>query len=170
VLRDCWCLTKQYHFICTACSKITEEEVAQLRQRYAGNQADRTAAAAAATAAAASSSTSSAAPAAGKGGKAAAATTAADGGGGKAGKNGKAAAADGKAADGKAADGKAADGKAAGGKKEKGAGGGGKGGSKAPERPVDIGRLDLRVGLINKAWRHPDAERCAKSCCACCTC
>lgn len=113
--------------------KITDDEVAQLRARYAGNQADRTAAAAAA------SSSSSAAPAA-----AAAA--------GKAGKVAAAAAAGGKEA-------KAA----AGGKKEKGTGaaaGGGKGGSKEPERPADISRLDLRVGFIRKAWPHPDAERC----------
>lgn len=29
----------------------------------------------------------------------------------------------------------------------------------AEARPVDISRVDLRVGLINKAWRHPGAER-----------
>lgn len=28
------------------------------------------------------------------------------------------------------------------------------------EPPADVSRLDLRVGLITKAWRHPDAERC----------
>jgi tRNA-binding EMAP/Myf-like protein len=48
--------------------------------------------------------------------------------------------------------GKAAAAAAAGGK-----GGGGK--KKAePEGPVDVARLDLRVGLIRKAWRHPDAD------------
>lgn len=29
----------------------------------------------------------------------------------------------------------------------------------AEPRPVDISRVDLRVGLIKKAWRHPGAER-----------
>lgn len=28
----------------------------------------------------------------------------------------------------------------------------------ADNRPVDISRIDLRVGYIRKAWRHPDAE------------
>lgn len=27
------------------------------------------------------------------------------------------------------------------------------------DRPVDISRVDLRVGLINKAWKHPGADR-----------
>lgn len=31
----------------------------------------------------------------------------------------------------------------------------------APDRPVDIARLDLRVGQIAKVWRHPAADRCA---------
>lgn len=38
---------------------------------------------------------------------------------------------------------------------------GSKGGGKkqpAKEGPVDITRVDLRVGLIRKAWRHPDAD------------
>lgn len=30
----------------------------------------------------------------------------------------------------------------------------------AADRPVDVSRVDLRVGLINKAWKHPGAERC----------
>ena len=113
------------------CRKITDDEVAQLRARYAGNQADRNAAAPAA------SSSSTAAPAGGK----AAGKGAAKGGDAKA--AGKAAA--------KAADGGKADGAAAGkGKKEKGdkaaaAAGGDKGG-KEPERPADISRIDLRVG------------------------
>lgn len=118
--------------------KITDDEVAQLRARYAGSQADRNAAAAASSAAPAAPAgkakgcAKAAAPAAAKDGKAAA--------------KAKAGGADGAAADGKAA------------KKDKAAAGG-KGGGKEPERPVDVGRLDLRVGLINKAWRHPDAER-----------
>ena len=29
---------------------------------------------------------------------------------------------------------------------------------KEEEAPVDIGRLDLRVGHIRKATRHPDAD------------
>ena len=37
------------------------------------------------------------------------------------------------------------------------AGGGGK--KKAEDdRPADVSRLDIRVGFINKAWRHPDAD------------
>ncbi|KAL4436391.1 hypothetical protein ABPG77_009953 [Micractinium sp. CCAP 211/92] len=118
--------------------KITDDEVAQLRARYAGSQADRNAAAAA----------SSAAPVAANGKAAKGGAKAAAAAGGKA-----AAGSDAKAAAG-GAGGAAADGKAA--KKEKAAGG--KGGGKEPERPVDVGRLDLRVGLINKAWRHLDAE------------
>jgi methionyl-tRNA synthetase len=39
----------------------------------------------------------------------------------------------------------------------KGKGGGGQK-KKEPEGPVDVSRLDLRVGLITKAWRHPDAD------------
>ena len=26
------------------------------------------------------------------------------------------------------------------------------------ERPVDVSRVDLRVGVIRKAWRHPGAD------------
>lgn len=44
---------------------------------------------------------------------------------------------------------------AAGGKGGSGSKGGGK---KEPEGPVDVSRLDLRVGLIRKAWKHPDAD------------
>lgn len=40
-----------------------------------------------------------------------------------------------------------------------GGSGGGGGGKKEEERGADISRIDLRVGLIKKAWRHPDAER-----------
>jgi len=44
-------------------------------------------------------------------------------------------------------------------KKEKKAGGGGGGGKPVePEGPVDIGRLDLRVGHIRSAKKHPDAD------------
>lgn len=119
------------------CRKITDDEVAQLRARYAGNQADRNAAAAAPAASSSSAAASAGGKAGGKG--------AAKGGEGKAAKGG-----EGKAA-GKAADGGKADGAAAGkGKKEKGdkaaAGGGKGGGSKEPERPADISRVDLRVG------------------------
>lgn len=41
-----------------------------------------------------------------------------------------------------------------------GAKAGSKGGAKKaePEGPVDVSRLDLRVGLIRKAWKHPDAD------------
>lgn len=37
-------------------------------------------------------------------------------------------------------------------------GGGGGGGDKKDEGPVDVGRLDMRVGLITTAKRHPDAD------------
>ena len=40
-------------------------------------------------------------------------------------------------------------------------GGGGKKAA-AEDKPVDVSRLDLRVGIIRKAWRHPDADRCAR--------
>jgi methionyl-tRNA synthetase len=36
-----------------------------------------------------------------------------------------------------------------------------KGGGKKqaePEGPVDVSRIDIRVGFITKAWRHPDAD------------
>ncbi len=67
-----------------------------------------------------------------------------------------AAAAGGKAAPAKGGKGGGA---AAGGKGGAAAGGGGdKGGGKAEEGPVDVGRLDVRVGRITKAWKHPDAE------------
>jgi tRNA-binding EMAP/Myf-like protein len=55
----------------------------------------------------------------------------------------------------------AAGGKAGGSSKGGGGGGGGGGAGKKkaePEGPVDVSRLDLRVGLIRKAWRHPDAD------------
>lgn len=29
----------------------------------------------------------------------------------------------------------------------------------ATNRPVDVSRVDLRVGLIKKAWKHPGADR-----------
>ena len=111
--------------------KITEAEVADFRERFAGSQADRAAAEATAAAAGgkkdkkggkdaaagASASASAAAPAAEANGKPAKKEKKADGG--------------------------------AGGKKEKKA---------SDDRPADISRIDLRVGHIRKAWRHPDAE------------
>lgn len=108
--------------------KITDAEVEDFRQRFAGNQADRAAAAAATSASAA------AAPAA----KSAAAAEKKPAAGGK------------KAVGAAAADGAA--GKAAGGKKAAAAA--------ADSRPADVSRIDLRVGVINKAWRHPEADRC----------
>lgn len=48
------------------------------------------------------------------------------------------------------------DGKAA--KDAKKKGGSSKAGP-APDAPVDIARLDLRVGQIAKVWRHPAADR-----------
>eukprot|EP00088_Acartia_fossae_P025308 TRINITY_DN26132_c1_g1_i1.p1 TRINITY_DN26132_c1_g1~~TRINITY_DN26132_c1_g1_i1.p1 ORF type:complete len:304 (-),score=129.75 TRINITY_DN26132_c1_g1_i1:41-952(-) len=41
-------------------------------------------------------------------------------------------------------------------KEKKGGGGGGK--PAEPEAPIDIGRLDLRVGHIRSAKKHPDAD------------
>jgi len=109
--------------------KITDAEIEDFRQRFAGNQADRAAAAAAAPA------TAAAAPAA-KPGAAVEKKPAA---------GGKSAAAGAATADGPA-------GKAAGGKKAASAA--------ADTRPADVSRIDLRVGVINKAWRHPEADRC----------
>ncbi|KAL3147164.1 hypothetical protein ABBQ32_002671 [Trebouxia sp. C0010 RCD-2024] len=40
-------------------------------------------------------------------------------------------------------------------KKDSGGGGGNK---KADDRPADISRVDLRVGLIKKAWQHKEAD------------
>ena len=37
-------------------------------------------------------------------------------------------------------------------------GGGGKGGGAESAAPVDVSRLDMRVGRIQKAWKHPDAD------------
>ena len=44
------------------------------------------------------------------------------------------------------------------GKKKGGKGGGGGGGDKKDDGPVDVGRLDMRVGLITTAKKHPDAD------------
>jgi len=114
-------------------SEISDEVIQQLRARYAGSQADRAAAATtASTSGAAASSAAAAAPGKQKAGAAAGAAGAA-------------------AAAGDAAGG----GKAA----KKAAAGGGKGGAAAAaDRPVDVSRLDIRVGIIRRAWRHPDAE------------
>eukprot|EP00887_Chlorella_sp_A99_P004349 scaffold15.g4349.t1 len=125
--------------------KISDDEVAQFRERFAGSQADRAAAAAA-----------------GGGDGAAEAPAAARGGG-------KAAAGRGKAAGGKGKALPPTDGKQQQQQEKqqaapKAGGGGGKGAAangaaaKAEERPADLSRVDLRVGLIRKAWRHPDAE------------
>ena len=45
-------------------------------------------------------------------------------------------------------------------KKAKGEEGSGKREKKgaAPEQPVDVSRLDLRIGRIIRAWKHPDAD------------
>ncbi|KAL4517959.1 hypothetical protein Ndes2526A_g02325 [Nannochloris sp. 'desiccata'] len=107
--------------------KITEAEVAEFREKFAGSQADRAAAEANGTG--------------GKGDKKN--NPAGDGDGEKKAKKGgeKAAA---------AANGDAA---AAASKKEKKAPG-----AANKDLPLDISRIDLRVGHIRKAWRHPDAE------------
>ncbi|GBF87385.1 methionine-tRNA ligase-like protein [Raphidocelis subcapitata] len=112
-------------------AEIPDEVIEALRVKYAGKQE------------AAASGT-----AAGGGGAAAAAGGAAAGGG-------KAAAAAGGKGAAAAAGGKAAAAAAAGGGKK---GGGGGGGGKKDDAPVDVSRLDIRVGFITKAWHHPDAE------------
>lgn len=35
---------------------------------------------------------------------------------------------------------------------------GGKGAPPVPDKPVDLSRLDIRVGLITNCWRHPEAD------------
>ncbi len=35
---------------------------------------------------------------------------------------------------------------------------GGGGGAKGGDKPVDVSRLDMRIGKILKAWKHPDAD------------
>ena len=130
--------------------KIGDEEVETLRKRFAGNQADR--ADRAAAEAAASSSGTGGGASSGKGAVSVA--------------NGSATPAAVAGADGKsvkkqqqqqATKGEAQQKK--GGDSGSSAGKGGGGGKAAAEQPVDISRIDLRVGLIRKAWRHPDAER-----------
>ncbi|KXZ47587.1 hypothetical protein GPECTOR_34g746 [Gonium pectorale] len=118
-------------------SAISEEQVEELRARFGGNQAEDAANAAAAA--------STSKPAAAKGGKPTAAAAAASKGG--AGADGK------KAAAAAGADGK----KAAGGDGKKAAGGSGAA-APADDGPVDVSRLDVRVGRIVKAWKHPDAD------------
>lgn len=109
--------------------------------RFGGSQADR-------ASAEASSSSSTAGKAAAAKGKAPDAKKAA------AAKGDAAAAGKGKSEKGdKAAKGDAA----AAGKGEKAAKAGGGGGAKAAAREVDVSLLDIRVALIKKAWRHPDA-------------
>lgn len=114
--------------------KILEAQVAELRARYAGNQADR--------AQQADSGAASSAAGSSRGGG----EKKAQGAGKQQGKPGG-----------------AADGVKSGSKEEKKAKGekaaaAGKVGGKKEEREVDISRVDLRVGLIRKAWKHPDAE------------
>lgn len=43
-------------------------------------------------------------------------------------------------------------------KEPKKAKGGGKGGGAESAATVDVSRLDMRVGRIQKAWKHPDAD------------
>ncbi len=158
-------------------SELRDDIIEGLRARFSGSQSERIAADAAA---AASSSGSSAAAANGPAAKGGAAGKAAAGKAGSDGKAAKAAAKAGaKGADGK--DGKAAaaaaaeaagvaspstssastatgvDANGTSTAKSSGKGGGGKKGG-AEERPADFSRLHVRVGVINKAWRHPDAE------------
>ncbi|GIL79322.1 hypothetical protein Vretifemale_8708, partial [Volvox reticuliferus] len=120
-------------------SQIPEEQVEALRARFGGNQAaDNDAAAAAST------SKPAAAAGSGKGKPAAAAAT-----------GDKKTAAGTKAA-------AAAAGASSGGDKKGAAGGAadkkGGGGGTADDGPIDVSRLDVRVGRILKAWRHPDAD------------
>ncbi|KAG1675465.1 hypothetical protein FOA52_001764 [Chlamydomonas sp. UWO 241] len=109
-------------------SAIPDELIEQLRERFGGSQEERAERAAAGAAAGAAGTAGAAAAAAG-GGKGAGADKKSAGAAGAAG----------------------GDKKAAGEKK---------GGEKKaePEGPPDVSRLDLRVGVITKAWRHPDAE------------
>ncbi|CAI5458883.1 unnamed protein product [Closterium sp. Yama58-4] len=161
--------------------EMKDDEVDAFRNRFAGSQADRTAAAAAAAAAAgggAGGSKAGAAAAAGggggkgkgKGGSGGAADGVAKqkGEGKEKGEKGDGAA-DG-AADKKEKKGKGEKGeKAEKGEKgekaekgEKGKSGGGKAGggaaAAAESAPVDVSRLDLRVGRIVKVDKHPDAD------------
>jgi methionyl-tRNA synthetase len=115
--------------------KITDAEVAEFRARFAGSQNER-----------ATIESTSGDKATGKEKKANGAPQAASAGEGEGGKAKKGP---------KGSVTTAADGKVDGVKA--GTPGGqvqGKG-----DRPVDVSRIDLRVGLIRKAWRHPDAER-----------
>lgn len=123
--------------------KITDAEVAEFRARFAGSQADR-----AAAEATASNSTAkpAAAAAGGKKEKKGAVPAASAAGAPTDVPNGEAKAAGKKEKKKAVADGPSA---ASAGKKEK---------KPADDRPADISRIDLRVGHIRKAWRHPDAE------------
>ncbi|KAI8463720.1 MAG: tRNA synthetases class I (M)-domain-containing protein [Monoraphidium minutum] len=110
-------------------AEIPDEVIEELRLKYGGKQ--DTSAAVASSAAAGGGA---AAPGGAKGGAAGAGAAAVKG-GAKGGKGGDAAAA-----------------AAAGGGKKGGGGGDRK------DAPVDVSRLDIRVGRIIKAWRHPDAD------------
>lgn len=122
--------------------EIPDSVIEELRARYGGSQAERSESA---------SSTAPAAPAAGGAKKGAGAAAAAAAGGKQPGK----APADGAKPGGKGG-GKAAAATADGDAKK--ADGGGKKKSSVVDASVDVSRLDLRVGFIRKAWRHPDAD------------
>ncbi|GLC48701.1 hypothetical protein PLESTB_000127300 [Pleodorina starrii] len=124
-------------------SQISEETVEALRARFGGNQAADAAAAAAAAAAPAGKP-------AGKGKPAAAAAAGGD-------KKAAAGGGDKKAA---AAGGEKKAAAAAGGEKKAAAAAGGekKAAAVVDDGPIDVSRLDVRVGRILKAWRHPDAD------------
>ncbi|KAK9807550.1 hypothetical protein WJX72_002305 [[Myrmecia] bisecta] len=113
---------------------IDDAEVASLRSRYAGSQSDRASAAAAPTTSGKSAAPKRAPP----GSKAA-------GAGGDGNSQAKAGGTTAPAPLASAGD------------KAKPAAKGGAA-AKPAEQPADISRIDLRVGVISKVWRHPDAE------------
>ena len=119
--------------------EIGKEEEEALRARFAGSQAERASAAAAAAASAsvAPASSGGGAASAGRAPPAAAKPAAREPRGGERGAAPQAAPAP----------------AAANGAPAPAAGGGGGG-----ERAADVSRLDLRVGLIRRAWAHPDAD------------
>lgn len=132
-------------------AEIKDDVIEALRVQFSGSQSDRAAAAAAAAASAASTATGT------TGAVAAAVASTADS--GKKPKGDKAAKANGSNT--AAADASTAVGKGDGGKGAKGGskgGNAGKGGRAKADKPVDVSRIDLRVGFIRKAWKHPDAE------------
>ncbi|DBA80051.1 hypothetical protein WJX79_001269 [Trebouxia sp. C0005] len=156
---------------------ITDEEVEQLRNRYRGTQSER---ASASNAAAASSSTTSAQAVpskqvkAGKQSKqhpkqqkaapdanasAASTSSSASQAASHQSPASQPAVASSSASSSAAGGAPAANGQSPVKKEGKKKDGGGSGGSKkADDRPADISRVDLRVGVIKKAWRHPEAD------------